>query len=145
MSLLRPGVNKQQKTKKQTFFISGVIDALCLLFALRHHLRSCCFCEVVIFFLLIFWVSLYRKFLANGFDLARQIQIFYLPPIFEKRREVLFWVPSPYLSPPSPWMFCLISRLLLKLAFWNLACAIYGWFSQGATVLALKQQNLELV
>ena len=51
-----------------------------------------------------------------------------LPPArFWKRREVLFWVPSPYPpSPPSPWMFCLISRLLLKLAFWNLACAIYA-------------------
>ena len=42
----------------------------------------------------------------------------YLPPVFEKRREVLFWGPSP--SPPYlpyPWMFCFISRLLLKLAF----------------------------
>ena len=34
-----------------------------------------------------------------------------LPPAFGKWREVLFWVPS-----PSPRMFCLISRLLLKLA-----------------------------
>ena len=40
---------------------------------------------------------------------------FYLPPIFEKRREVLFWGPSPSL--PSKPTFCLISRLLLKLAF----------------------------
>ena len=40
---------------------------------------------------------------------------FYLPPVIEKRREVLFWDPSPY--PPSPRMFCLISRLLLMLAF----------------------------
>ena len=49
----------------------------------------------------------------------------FLPPArFWKWREVLFWVPSP--SPPSPRMFCLISRLLLKLAFWNLACAIYA-------------------
>ena len=39
----------------------------------------------------------------------------YLPPVFEKRREVLFWGPSPY--PPSARMFCFISRLLLKLAF----------------------------
>ena len=39
-----------------------------------------------------------------------------LPPaVFEKWREVLFWVPSPYL--PSLRMFCPISRLLLKLAF----------------------------
>ena len=53
------------------------------------------------------------------------IRRFFLPPArFWKRREVLFWVPSPY--PPSPRMFCLISRLLLKLAFWNLACAIYA-------------------
>ena len=36
-------------------------------------------------------------------------------PVFKKRREVLFWGPLPY--PPSPRMFCLISRLLLKLAF----------------------------
>ena len=51
--------------------------------------------------------------------------LYLLPPArFWKRREVLFWVPSP--SPPSPRMFCLISRLLLKLAFWNLACAIYA-------------------
>ena len=52
---------------------------------------------------------------------------FYLPPVFEKRWEVLFWSPSPSppsppsppstLSPPSPRMFCLISQLLLKLAF----------------------------
>ena len=44
--------------------------------------------------------------------------ICYLPPAFEKRQEVLFWglSPSP-LSLPSPWMFHLISRLLLKLAF----------------------------
>ena len=42
----------------------------------------------------------------------------YLPPVFEKRREVLFWGPSPYPpSPPSKPTFCLISRLLLKLAF----------------------------
>ena len=51
----------------------------------------------------------------------------YLPPVFKKQREVLFWVPSLYPpsrpslpsppSPPSPRMFCLISRLLLKLAF----------------------------
>ena len=54
-------------------------------------------------------------------------RFFYLPPVFEKRREVLFWVPSPYPpSPPSPRMFCLKSRLLLKLAFLNLACAIYA-------------------
>ena len=39
--------------------------------------------------------------------------VFYLPPIFEKRREVLFWGPSPR-------MFCLISQLLLKLAFFKL-------------------------
>ena len=39
---------------------------------------------------------------------------FYLPPIFEKRREVLSWGSS-----PSPQMFRLISRLLLKLAFLN--------------------------
>ena len=39
----------------------------------------------------------------------------YLPPIFEKRREVLFWGLSLYL--PSKHTFCLISRLLLKLAF----------------------------
>ena len=40
----------------------------------------------------------------------------FLPPAhFWKQREVLFWGPSPY--PPSPWMFCFISRLLLKLAF----------------------------
>ena len=52
---------------------------------------------------------------------------FYLPPIFEKRREVLFWGPSPSLpSPPSKPTFCLISRLLLKLAFLNLACAKYA-------------------
>ena len=37
---------------------------------------------------------------------------FYLLPVFEKQREVLFWVPS-----PSPATFCFISRLLLKLAF----------------------------
>ena len=58
------------------------------------------------------------------------ISAFYLPPVFEKRQEVLCWFPSPYPpsppSPPSPRMFCLISRLLLKLAFWNLACAIYA-------------------
>ena len=42
-------------------------------------------------------------------------QHFYLPPIFEKRQEVLFWGPSP--SPPSKPTFCLISLLLLKLAF----------------------------
>ena len=47
---------------------------------------------------------------------------FFLPPArFWKRREVLFWGPS-----PSPRMFCFISRLLLKLAFWDLACAIYA-------------------
>ena len=56
---------------------------------------------------------------------------FFLPPArFWKRREVLFWGPSPSPpsppSPPSQPMFCLISRLLLKLAFWNLACAIYA-------------------
>ena len=43
---------------------------------------------------------------------------YYLPPVFENGGEVLFWVPSLYpSSPPSPRMFCLISRLLLKLAF----------------------------
>ena len=45
----------------------------------------------------------------------------YLQPVFEKRREVLFWGPSPYPpsppSPPSKPTYCLISRLLLKLAF----------------------------
>ena len=52
---------------------------------------------------------------------------FYLPPVFEKRREVLFWGPSPYPpSPPSKPTFCVISRLLLKLAFWNLTCAKYA-------------------
>ena len=40
---------------------------------------------------------------------------FYLLPVFEKRWEVLFWGLSP--SPPSKPTFCLISRLLLKLAF----------------------------
>ena len=52
----------------------------------------------------------------------------FLPPArFWKRREVLFCGPllsPPY--PPSPRMFCFISQLLLKLAFWNLACAIYA-------------------
>ena len=44
--------------------------------------------------------------------------VYYLPPVFEKRREVLFWGPSPSPpSPPSKPTFCLISRLLLKLAF----------------------------
>ena len=48
--------------------------------------------------------------------------LFLLPPArFWKRREILFWGPS-----PSPRMFCFISRLLLKVAFWNLACAIYA-------------------
>ena len=58
---------------------------------------------------------------------------FYLPPVFEKRWEILLWVPSPsppsppsLPSQPSPRMFCLTSRLLLKLAFWNLACEIYA-------------------
>ena len=37
---------------------------------------------------------------------------FYLPHVFEKQREVLFWVSS-----PSPATFCFVSRLLLKLAF----------------------------
>ena len=37
---------------------------------------------------------------------------FYLSSVFEKQREVLFWVLS--LSPAT---FCFISRLLLKLAF----------------------------
>ena len=37
---------------------------------------------------------------------------FYLLPVFEKQRDVLFWVPS-----PSSATFCFISRLLLKLAF----------------------------
>ena len=47
----------------------------------------------------------------------------FLPPArFLKRREVLFWGPSP--SPPSPRMFCFISQLLLKLGFWNLTCLI---------------------
>ena len=46
---------------------------------------------------------------------------FYLPPIFEKRREVLFWAPLPSLP-----TFFFISRLLLKLAFLNLTCAIYA-------------------
>ena len=36
------------------------------------------------------------------------VWVFYLQPIFEKRGEVLFWVPL--LSPPT---FCFISRLLL--------------------------------
>ena len=49
-------------------------------------------------------------------------QYFHLPPVFEKRREVLFWGPSP--SPPSPRTCRLISRLLLKLVVWNLPCAI---------------------
>ena len=47
-----------------------------------------------------------------------------LPPVFEKPREVLFWGPSP--SPLSKSTYCLISRLLLKLAFLNLPCAIYA-------------------
>ena len=43
---------------------------------------------------------------------------YYLPPVSEKQLEVLFWCPSPYPpSPPSKPTFCLISRLLLKLAF----------------------------
>ena len=46
---------------------------------------------------------------------------FYLPPVFEKQWEVLFWVPSPSLA-----TFCFISQLLLKLAFCNLTCAIYA-------------------
>ena len=41
---------------------------------------------------------------------------FYLPHIFEKRREVLFWGLL-----PSPQMFRLISQLLLKLAFFKFA------------------------
>ena len=65
--------------------------------------------------------------LTPGADVKiRTIGETFLPPArFWKWREVLFWVPSPYPpSPPSPRMFCLISRLLLKLGFWNLACAI---------------------
>ena len=52
---------------------------------------------------------------------------FYLPPVVEKRRKVLFWGPSPYpQSPPSPRIFCFISWLLLKLAFLKLdMCNIY--------------------
>ena len=46
---------------------------------------------------------------------------FYLRPVFENGGRYCFGVPS-----PSPRMFCLISRLLLKLAFWNLAWAIYA-------------------
>ena len=52
------------------------------------------------------------------------LESYYLPPVFEKPREVLFWCPSPSLS--SLLMFCLMSWLLLKLAFWNLICAIYA-------------------
>ena len=59
--------------------------------------------------------------------LVHWLKAFYLWPVFEKWREVLFWdlSPSP-LSPPSLQTFRLISRLLLKLAFWNLPCAIYA-------------------
>ena len=60
--------------------------------------------------------------------LQAQVKITYIftsrPFLKTAGGSLLFWVPSP--SPPSPRMFCLISRLLLKLAFWNLACAIYA-------------------
>ena len=62
---------------------------------------------------------------------------FYLPPVFEKRQEVLFWGPSLY--PPSLRMFRLISRLLLKLAFLNLACAIYAKNNIDKMFLDLKK------
>ena len=62
----------------------------------------------------------------SGYSIALHNQettvSFFLPPArFWKRWEVLFWGPS-----PSPQMCCFISRLLLKLAFLNLACAIYA-------------------
>ena len=60
-------------------------------------------------------------------SLCRLHESFYLPPVFEKWPEVLFWGLSPYPpSPPSKPTFCLISQLLLKLAFWNLTCAKYA-------------------
>ena len=48
--------------------------------------------------------------------------IFYLPPVFEKWQEVLFWGPSPY--PPSPdvlpYISVAIKASLLKLGMCNI-------------------------
>ena len=51
---------------------------------------------------------------------------FYLPPVFEKRLELLFWVPSPYPpSPPSqvdvfPYISVAIKASFLKLGMCNI-------------------------
>ena len=47
----------------------------------------------------------------HGLTWHIHILCFYLQPVFEKRREVLFWGLLP--SPPSKPTFCLISQLLL--------------------------------
>ena len=52
------------------------------------------------------------------------LDFFTSSPFLKTAGGILFCVLSPSL--PSPRMFCLISRLQLKLAFWNLACAIYA-------------------
>ena len=47
--------------------------------------------------------------------------LFYLPPVFEKRREVWFWGPSPYpLSPPSLQMFVPYISVAIKASFLKL-------------------------
>ena len=53
--------------------------------------------------------------IEDGWISVKVTITFYVPSVFEKRWEVLFWGPS--LSPPSLLMFRLISWLLLLLAF----------------------------
>ena len=85
-------------------------------------------------FLLLCLIVTWNVIIWNLFATYFKCVVFFLPPArFWKRWEVLFWGPSPSPPslpyPPSPLssrMFCSISRLLLKLAFWNLACAIYA-------------------
>ena len=72
-------------------------------------------------------ISTNRCFLEDtALYLAYKNPLFTSRP-FLKTAGGIVWGASPYPPyPPSPRMFCFISRLLLKLAFLNLACSIYA-------------------
>ena len=77
-----------------------------LLFLLQMHLVLL-ICDTSILYFISF--SLYSFIYLFSYLYTK---IYYLLAIFEKLREILFWVPLPSLP-----TLCFISQLILKLAF----------------------------